>query len=87
MKTNEQFVQEAKELKYCYYYDENKELDKEHFYCYQFEWLSILKPNSEEGFIVKCKSIEEMIDKRLEDGTCLRDYLDAHNEFPDYVTF
>lgn len=87
MKTIEEFVKEAEELKYCYYFDENRKVEPEHFYCYQFEWLTILKPNIEDDYTIECDSIEEMINKRLEDGTCLRDYLENHGEFPDYITF
>ena len=31
MKTIEEFVKEAEELKYCYYFDENRKLEPEHF--------------------------------------------------------
>ena len=49
--------------------------------------MMILKPNTEDDYAIECDSIEEMINKRLEDGTCLRDYLENHGEFPDYITF
>lgn len=34
MKTIEEFVKEAEELKYRYYFDENRKVEPEHFYCY-----------------------------------------------------
>jgi|GEM_PF-5985107 len=49
--------------------------------------MVILKPNTEDDYAIECDSIEEMINKRLEDGTCLRDCLENHGEFPDYITF
>lgn len=92
----EEYVEEAKRLGYVYYYADdieikegkNKQVDGKKIWLYQFEWRRILKPYVdfyEDGG--KFKSIEDMIKHVNEDGTCLLDYLEKHNEFPNYIAF
>lgn len=79
-----EYVKEAENIKYCYYYDEKNGVSDKTVYMYHFEWLIIQNTFLDDSPEYEFKSIEEMLKFRLEDGTCLMDYLEKYHHFPDY---
>ena len=78
MKIIEEYVEMAKEKEFTQYIDpRNEYLGERGLYDYEFEDLMVYHNEKEYTF----SSIQEMIEYRFEDGTCIKDYLDTHDEF------
>lgn len=91
----DKYVEEAKRLKSVYFYSGEREVkagyhtevEPDKVYVYQFEWLRILKPYIDGYEDEPFHSIEEMIEHVNEDGSCMKDYLIEHGNFPMYESF
>ena len=60
-----EYVKEAENIKYCYYYDEKNGVSDKTVYMYHFEWLIIQNTFLDDSPEYEFKSIEEMLKSDL----------------------